>query len=293
MKLSIGQVSKLYDISLDTLRHYDKIGLLKPEINPKNGYRYYSFQHMDQLGLILATKELGISLSDIKNIIKSEDINEYKNLILRQEQLIKEKIKQLEKLQKRIEENKGIFDTIIGFENEYDFSKLNINKNEYTFYCIDLKQLIVGDFFKNYLRNLYDLQDEKNENPCLIELTKECNINNVKQEEEYFYIYEIKDNEEIIENENLLCIKENYLNKCILDKMKSEYDINIVEKKLNKNIVSVSFYGTLNKLKEYLRLLYKYFECDKNTKIFVKYEFYLPKKLEYEEYFTEIILEIK
>ncbi|MGL4910951.1 MAG: MerR family transcriptional regulator, partial [Romboutsia sp.] len=132
MKLSIGQVSKLYDISLDTLRHYDKIDLLKPEVNPNNGYRYYSFQHMDQLGLILGTKELGISLSDIKDIIKSEDINEYKNLILRQEQLIKEKIKQLEKLEKRIEENKGLFDTIIGFENEYDFSKLKINKNKYT-----------------------------------------------------------------------------------------------------------------------------------------------------------------
>lgn len=33
MKLSIGQVSKLFDISKDTLRHYDKIGLLKPEVN--------------------------------------------------------------------------------------------------------------------------------------------------------------------------------------------------------------------------------------------------------------------
>lgn len=41
LKFSIGQVSKLFEISKDTLRYYDKIGILKLEVNETNGYRYY------------------------------------------------------------------------------------------------------------------------------------------------------------------------------------------------------------------------------------------------------------
>lgn len=47
MKLLTGQVSKIFNISKDTLRYYDKMGLLKPEINKSNGYRYYSQEHID------------------------------------------------------------------------------------------------------------------------------------------------------------------------------------------------------------------------------------------------------
>ncbi|MGL4911734.1 MAG: hypothetical protein ACRC3Y_04805, partial [Romboutsia sp.] len=180
-----------------------------------------------------------------------------------------------------------------GFENEYDFSKLKINKNKYTFYCIDLKHLIVGDFFKNYLRSLYNSQDEKNAEPWYRDLLKEYNLGNIEQEEEYFYIYESKDNKEIIENENLLCIKENNVNRHLIKKMKEEYNIEVIEKKVSENVVRVFFYGTVDKLKEYLILLNKHFKCDKDNEVFVKYEFYLPKKLEDEEYFTEIILKIK
>ena len=167
MKLSIGQVAKLFDISIDTLRHYDKIEILKPEVNKDNGYRYYYFQHLDQLALILGTKYLRISLSDIKSTIESEDIKEYKNLIFRQEEMINQKIEHLNKLAKEIEENKEMLNTIINFKNEYDFSKLQIQKNTYSFYCIDFKNLLSGNFYKEYL----DLLNE--------------------DLEEYFYIYDI------------------------------------------------------------------------------------------------------
>ncbi|MGL5693490.1 MAG: MerR family DNA-binding transcriptional regulator, partial [Peptostreptococcaceae bacterium] len=40
---SIGEMSKLQNISIETLRHYDRLGLLNAEyINEKTGYRYYS-----------------------------------------------------------------------------------------------------------------------------------------------------------------------------------------------------------------------------------------------------------
>ena len=90
MKFSIGQVSKLFEISKDTLRHYDKIGILKPEVNETNGYRYYYEEDLEKLGLILETKYLGIPLSEIKETIESESLIQYKNLVEKQEESDKE-----------------------------------------------------------------------------------------------------------------------------------------------------------------------------------------------------------
>ena len=81
MKLSIGEVARLFNISKDTLRYYDKIGILKPEINKENGYRFYDIRHLEQLGLILGIKYLGISLSEIKEITENGDIEDYYNLM--------------------------------------------------------------------------------------------------------------------------------------------------------------------------------------------------------------------
>ena len=40
---SVGEISKLTNVPIQTLRYYDKMGLLKPAyINEQNNYRYYS-----------------------------------------------------------------------------------------------------------------------------------------------------------------------------------------------------------------------------------------------------------
>lgn len=50
---SIGEISKLFDIDIRLLRHYDKISLLKPEfVNKENGYRYYSTRQFERLNTI-------------------------------------------------------------------------------------------------------------------------------------------------------------------------------------------------------------------------------------------------
>jgi len=67
---SIGEFSKIARISTRQLRHYDDVGLFKPmHINPENGYRYYSAHQLKQLNRILALKELGLALDQIKRLI--------------------------------------------------------------------------------------------------------------------------------------------------------------------------------------------------------------------------------
>ena len=62
---SIGEVARLFDINVKTLRYYDETGLLKPEkVNPKTGYRYYSTRQFERLNTIMYLKALQVPLSE-------------------------------------------------------------------------------------------------------------------------------------------------------------------------------------------------------------------------------------
>ncbi|PID82547.1 MAG: MerR family transcriptional regulator [Clostridiales bacterium] len=66
MKLTIGKMAKLNNISQQTLRLYDKLGLLRPYIvDKKNGYRYYEYKQCAKLDMILHLKQMGMSLKEI------------------------------------------------------------------------------------------------------------------------------------------------------------------------------------------------------------------------------------
>ncbi len=70
----IGELSKLCNISVKTLRYYDAEGLLIPdEIDKFTGYRYYSASKLDDCYRIIALKELGFSLDEIREQIAVDD----------------------------------------------------------------------------------------------------------------------------------------------------------------------------------------------------------------------------
>ncbi|PKM94108.1 MAG: MerR family transcriptional regulator [Firmicutes bacterium HGW-Firmicutes-1] len=64
---SIGTFSNINKITTKTLRHYDEIGLLKPEfVDPFTGYRYYTSDQLPRLHKIITLKQMGLALNDIK-----------------------------------------------------------------------------------------------------------------------------------------------------------------------------------------------------------------------------------
>ncbi|UHA73395.1 MerR family transcriptional regulator [Paenibacillus sp. 481] len=69
--LSIGEFSKICEVSTKTLRYYDEVGLIKPdEINPDNGYRYYSIKQLKKMLFINRLKSYHFSLEEIKAILE-------------------------------------------------------------------------------------------------------------------------------------------------------------------------------------------------------------------------------
>ncbi|WP_067217512.1 Zn(2+)-responsive transcriptional regulator [Marinomonas gallaica] len=68
----IGELAKQFDVNTDTLRYYEKEGLLVPSSVASNGYRMYSSADAKTLGVILRAKAIGFSLSDIKTLLSIE-----------------------------------------------------------------------------------------------------------------------------------------------------------------------------------------------------------------------------
>lgn len=276
MKLSIGEVSKIFNISKETLRYYDKIGILKPEVNKENGYRYYLFKDLEQLSLILGIKLLGISLSDIKKTIESENLNEYKNLVLKQEEILEMKKKELEHLEHNLNKSKEILEIVTAFENEYNFKNLKITQINDTLYGLDMKKLLNS--------NSYSINT--------ISLEKELAYLNEEISDTYIYLYNIIENTIAKEDENFLFVIKNTQNTHILKKYFSKEDIDSMKKDISGKYISVNFYGTVNQINEYILSINKYFKCPDNNSAYVTYKFYLPKKIEDVMYFVNINLKI-
>ena len=72
---SIGRVSEICNIPIKTLRYYDKINVMVPNLRQENNnYRYYSHDQMVRLFIIKRLRYLGFSLEEVKNILKENDI---------------------------------------------------------------------------------------------------------------------------------------------------------------------------------------------------------------------------
>lgn len=68
---TIKDFALLHNLNKRTLHYYDEIGLFSPIIKKENNYRYYSLNQSAELEYILALKELGMSIAEIKNYLSN------------------------------------------------------------------------------------------------------------------------------------------------------------------------------------------------------------------------------
>ncbi|QZY53879.1 MerR family transcriptional regulator [Crassaminicella profunda] len=102
---TIGQFSKIGQVSKKMLRHYDAIALLKPEYTkPENGYRYYSKNQIKDIMMINKLKRYRFSLEEISEVLKKDDTNYLKNIMREKVLNLSEEIKNNQMLLKDMEE---------------------------------------------------------------------------------------------------------------------------------------------------------------------------------------------
>lgn len=101
--LSITEMAKLRDLTTETLRHYDRIGLFKPEyVDPITNYRYYSSAQFEILGTIKELRQLGMSLDDIAEYFNDRNLEKSTRILKEQHELLKKEIKEKTVLEKTL-----------------------------------------------------------------------------------------------------------------------------------------------------------------------------------------------
>ncbi len=117
----IGELAKQCGVTTDTLRFYEKNGLIAPAGRSDSGYRLYNENNLKQVGFILQAKALGLSLEDIRELLEikleatEHSCAEVKAITSSKLALIDEKIAELTKIRSAL---KKINDVCCGHDND-------------------------------------------------------------------------------------------------------------------------------------------------------------------------------
>lgn len=121
--ISITELARLRNVTTETLRHYDRIGLLKPTWRDESGVRYYSLLSKDEkLGTIKELQQLGMSLQEIKDYFDERNLKKSYQLLKERERALHEKIQELQDLEKVINRKTAYLKKVM--EEDFDLNKL-------------------------------------------------------------------------------------------------------------------------------------------------------------------------
>jgi MerR family Zn(II)-responsive transcriptional regulator of zntA len=71
--LRIGEVARAASVSVDTVRHYERIGVLRPAPRTDAGYRMYSPDSIDRVRLVRRALQFGFSLTELATFLRARD----------------------------------------------------------------------------------------------------------------------------------------------------------------------------------------------------------------------------
>ena len=71
--LKAGEFARLCRTTKETLRHYDRIGLLSPTMRGENGYKLYSFMQLVDFALVSALQSAGLSLAEVRDFLEKPE----------------------------------------------------------------------------------------------------------------------------------------------------------------------------------------------------------------------------
>ncbi|MGY1747085.1 MerR family transcriptional regulator [Blastococcus sp. SYSU D00695] len=89
--MNVGEVAARTGVTVRTLHHYDRIGLLSPSGRSAAGYRQYSAADLDRLHQVLVYRELGFGLEEVATLLDDPDADPLEHL-RRQHRLLQDRL---------------------------------------------------------------------------------------------------------------------------------------------------------------------------------------------------------
>lgn len=104
MRYSIGEISKITGISKDRLRNYEKQGIIKPQREPDNQYRFYTEQDIDRILTLELYRAAELNLPTISKICTDSTVEDITSYLRENEDVIEKQMKHLASIQNRTKE---------------------------------------------------------------------------------------------------------------------------------------------------------------------------------------------
>ena len=95
----IGEVAELLNMSPQSLRFYDKAGVVVPAYtDPKTGYRYYSYDQIHYIDRVKYLQRFGFKLEDIRDALAANDVSQFRKLLVQRQDTIRKEVSHLQGL---------------------------------------------------------------------------------------------------------------------------------------------------------------------------------------------------
>ena len=153
---SVGEAAKAVHTTSETLRHYDRIGLVKPSKKDEwTNYRYYTEQDIVRLNTVRALQLMDLPLQEIKKVLEYDDLEKIVDFLAQAEKKADEKITALQYSKSKIQLAKASYERKLQKQQTIN----NAFLKEYPERVILLSDTLEGptlDNLWNYLGHFYD-----------------------------------------------------------------------------------------------------------------------------------------
>lgn len=153
---SVGEAAKAVHTTSETLRHYDRIGLVKPSKKDAwTNYRYYTEQDIVRLNTVRALQLMDLPLKEIKKVLEYDDLEKIVEFLARAEQKADEKIAALQYSKAKIRLAKADYEKKLKGQQPFTSTFLK-DCPERVILLSDTLETPTLDNLWNYLGHFYD-----------------------------------------------------------------------------------------------------------------------------------------
>ena len=153
---SVGEAAKAVRTTSETLRHYDRIGLVKPSKKDEwTNYRYYTEQDIVRLNTVRALQLMDLPLQEIKKVLEYDDLEKIVDFLVQAEKKADEKIASLQYSKSKIELAKADYEKKLLGQQNFNGVLLK-DLPERVILLSDTLEVPTLDNLWNYLSHFYD-----------------------------------------------------------------------------------------------------------------------------------------
>lgn len=261
-----GELSKIYKLGRDSIKYYEKLGLLNPT-RDTNSYRMYTIKDICNLNLIRELRTLDFSMQRIKEYIENRNINTTRKMLLEEIELIEKKVEDLNSHKESLKRRLCSIDKCIEHTTFNRIELLYMNK----------RKALTVDSNESFAEN----------NDYLIQKLRD-------KFEDKFYVLGNSNFGAVFDSKSISNRIYNYYKHtfCLLDDDASDYNFVLDE----GYYVTYTYKGNYNQYEQVFDMLYKFIEINKYTILGDPIEIYKIDVYETaleDEYVTQVQIPVK